>query len=542
MGDAFQVVMPLEDTPSVYAIQPSQGVTNTAQAMPGTDFLTYLISQIQATMQLSPAQETQETVPFELPQVALDSEEMMAKLEQEKSLFGFINGTIPFVVIPGMENELYQGAQMFGAENAEQTAHLMEEIAAQLQLGEGPFKGGAESDPLSNLKLFQIDTAALRNESFAPLSVDVPEQYVDTIPRFLFDEYFSADPQGNKQQMILHQFMDQQTAQQMIKEGGPMSQALFAENATAVTREFAAEFDLTKVEEVEKHFTEKMEFSEEQNELFSSENLVLESNLSAENLFFAQAPVKEAFFKAPVQDGVSLLQSLESHETSEAQRVVDQQVEAALDLDSEFHSDARGDNQPTEHANNAPNASETVRFEQTENQPQFAVPADERIQKAKEAQMISQQIARSAHFRQGVESSEFIMTLEPDYLGQLKMKIFSSDETVSARIITDTVYTKDLLLNNISTLKESLSSSGIKISDIEITVEESGTGFDLNAQDSGNGLEARTSSNKSSTEDFAFPSYQDLAQENDHEEYASLKPITPGIRFDSGIYSVNFLA
>jgi flagellar hook-length control protein FliK len=395
---------------------------------------------------------------------------------------------------------------------------------------------------LRSVELFGLDTAALRNGSFAPLSVEVSEQNVDNIPRFLFDEYFSTDPQADKQQMILHQFMDQQTAQHMIKENAPMNHQAFAELTSDQQRAYAAEFDLSRVEEVEKHFVEKLESFETQQDLFTSENLVLESNLSAETMLFQPVPVKGEMSKLPIKSEETSVQFRELQEAHENQRAGSQQIEAAMNFDSEFTSDARGDEHSPDLTQNAPNPGDSVRSEEAVNPQQFSLPADERILQAKEAQMVAQQIARSVHFRKGVESSEFLMRLEPDHLGQLKMKISSTDEVVSARIVTDTVHTKDLLLNNISTLKESLSNAGVRFSEIEITVEESSTGFDFDAQDQGSGLESRTSSNKSSTEDLAFPSYHELADEIEPEQLSSLKPFTPEIRFDNGTYSVNFLA
>jgi len=91
-------------------------------------------------------------------------------------------------------------------------------------------------------------------------------------------------------------------------------------------------------------------------------------------------------------------------------------------------------------------------------------------------------------------------------------------------------------------LKESLEGTGIKLDDIEITVEESDTGLDFDAQSADEGLEARTSSNKSSTEDFEFPTYQDLVKELNEVKETNAHPLMPGIRMDGSIYSVNFLA
>ena len=61
--------------------------------------------------------------------------------------------------------------------------------------------------------------------------LEVPEEFKENIPRFLFDEYFASEAQGNKQQIILHQFMDQATAQEMVTDSGEMPQPIFEQTS-----------------------------------------------------------------------------------------------------------------------------------------------------------------------------------------------------------------------------------------------------------------------------------------------------------------------
>jgi flagellar hook-length control protein FliK len=231
-----------------------------------------------------------------------------------------------------------------------------------------------------------------------------------------------------------------------------------------------------------------------------------------------------------------------TNETTQEHRAETIQLEATMDFSDGTSSDAEAQTHTPDSAKDSvPNPAFFTTEKSAETQ-HFESWTEERVRQVKEAQMISQQIVKSVHFRQGITNSEFSLTLEPDYLGQLRMKISSNNDTVSAHIVTDTPYTKNILLENISMLKESLNNAGVKLDQIEITVEESDAGLDFDTQNSGNGLEARTSSNKSSTDDFEFPSYTDLVNEFNELKDAHTYPLMPGMQVDENIYSVNFLA
>ena len=95
-----------------------------------------------------------------------------------------------------------------------------------------------------------------------------------------------------------------------------------------------------------------------------------------------------------------------------------------------------------------------------------------RIDQIKEIQSIAQQIIKSARFSQNSEVSEFRISLEPEYLGSLKMSIVMENDAMFAKIITDNAYTRDILTNDLNVLKESLERVGIKLDVVEVVTEE----------------------------------------------------------------------
>ncbi|MBU1864636.1 MAG: flagellar hook-length control protein FliK [Candidatus Omnitrophica bacterium] len=157
-----------------------------------------------------------------------------------------------------------------------------------------------------------------------------------------------------------------------------------------------------------------------------------------------------------------------------------------------------------------------------------------RVRQAQEAQSVAQQIVKSAHFRQGIKVSEFSLSLEPEYLGNLKVSIAMEGDTIFAKIAARSAYTHDMLSSNLSALKESFNNAGIKFDAIEVSMDEGESGFE-SFQTEENFQQGEAASNNASFRDFnPFEYVYEERQPAMHDESVS--------NVLNGAYHIDYLA
>lgn len=162
-------------------------------------------------------------------------------------------------------------------------------------------------------------------------------------------------------------------------------------------------------------------------------------------------------------------------------------------------------------ANSQGETEEAVSLEKVESEKHFQSILDKRVQQAQEAQSVAQQIIKSAHLRQAGAVSEFTLSLEPEYLGSLKISVLMQNDTVMTRISAESAYTRDLLTDNLSMLKSALKDAGIKFDDIEVSMQdhEQQQNFDDFIGD-GDSSKGKTGQKKTSDDAlFSIPGFDD---------------------------------
>ena len=108
-------------------------------------------------------------------------------------------------------------------------------------------------------------------------------------------------------------------------------------------------------------------------------------------------------------------------------------------------------------------------------------------QKAGQTEFLAQ-IVEKAVLQVKSNQPEIKITLKPEFLGQLKLRISTMDHQVIVRILTESPLIKEIIENNIDQLKAALQSQGLEIDKLDVCI----------AQDSGhkgNGYENNTFSN-----------------------------------------------
>ena len=125
------------------------------------------------------------------------------------------------------------------------------------------------------------------------------------------------------------------------------------------------------------------------------------------------------------------------------------------------------------------------------------------------------------------------LNLEPEYLGNLRLNIMVEDDVVCAKFVTDNEYTRDLLTHNLAVLKDSLEHSGIRLDDVEVSMEEEHAGFDF-FQGSSDTADEQTSADEEYEHDANFQVYEDVL-ESSQMNTASASPV------ETDGYHVNYL-
>jgi hypothetical protein len=545
MSDAFQAIKALEDPSSVYALISPDSVNQTASQVQGIDFLTLLMSQIQSTMAFDSQSGEAFQVPFEMPELDESAEALLSQMtSEEQEALGLLNGTLPFMFVPGMEGELYQGSQFFDIENTEQVEQLVNAF------DEGPTElGQVPTDIFESLEssfrgngVWRLDIPT-RNDSFTVENEVLPVELKDALPRFIFDSVGTSTLELNQSggmQGVLSGLADSGMAPD-IKDAERLQQLL--ESVIPGSRGPLAQEEMTLRDQVHLKSLEPTEMTPPEDLYFSDEDLVLNSTLGMESMVLASMTSKSTEdFKLP-RDMMDLLQKeREQFKSFEEREDVNANVESTTEMDEGDMTETRQEGSQT---GSFKELFGTVDVKQTE-KPEFTSfiesDAETRIRQLKEAQAISNQIVKSASFKNGVNGTEFSITLEPDYLGQLRMKVSSDKNSVSAHIVTESEYTKNILLDNIQVLKDSLQDAGVRVNTIEIVTDEAKTNLDFNFHDSNHNPEAKTSSNESNTEAFELPDYKDFLSELNEKPTDTTTIERHNIQPKSSEYLINYLA
>ncbi len=92
---------------------------------------------------------------------------------------------------------------------------------------------------------------------------------------------------------------------------------------------------------------------------------------------------------------------------------------------------------------------------------------------------VIEQIVEKVELIQGKTVSEISMELKPESLGKMTIKLVMEEGGLTAKFITDNYQTKNILENNLHSLKQTLEDYGIKVEKTEVNVQiNSGSMFD----------------------------------------------------------------
>ncbi|MCD6273391.1 MAG: flagellar hook-length control protein FliK [Deltaproteobacteria bacterium] len=175
------------------------------------------------------------------------------------------------------------------------------------------------------------------------------------------------------------------------------------------------------------------------------------------------APVQNGFNKAPLQaqEGAGV-----NYASDVVPKIVEQvftQMQDLKDKDSNISKiQVVGENKETGHIFLKSHFPE---------QPAGAVKGDEPAQKPAATEVLSQVIDKAVlTLRKG--QNEMRISLKPDSLGHLNLKIVTDNHHVMVKIMADTPYVKELIENNLHHLKGELSNHGLEIDRFDVLVAE----------------------------------------------------------------------
>ena len=79
--------------------------------------------------------------------------------------------------------------------------------------------------------------------------------------------------------------------------------------------------------------------------------------------------------------------------------------------------------------------------------------------------------------------SEIKIDIKPDHLGNLKIQVINHQQHVVAKIVAENVHVKEILEQNLSHLKSELTQSGIRMDQIDVSVEQDQTSYHTGQQE-----------------------------------------------------------
>ncbi len=539
MDETFQTLMPLENSASVYSIVYPGGVTSIegqGSSQGEVDFLQFLLAQMTTTLDTNDQSVFQGLIPFQLP-VNADQEGGKGDSQNTgETNAGSFNGTMPILNFLGEQGYIFPGSELL-----QQQVHNGESEAAVNLFEDNLFVGQGNNLSSENNQVEDVTfTANVSNASVVENTDGEGAQdnfFSNVSSKLSFSDVATMENESEK-------IVDGKT---VVQNESSSDIGILVENKIRGSGESIIESVLNHAE----------------NEMMESDNLSLKQRVDLKNLDFVQL-MREDYFRQPDENIVlngshqESAQILDYIQNTEENFKMNINLMDSYSTSSDLLNDAalqQGDNLESNFSFNYEQSSfhdakdminsndlgdlegsdKSQQVQMSEDDIKFQSALEGRIHQAQEAQSIAQQIIKFASLRSGDNFSEVKISLEPEYLGNLRLNIMVEDDAVFAKFIADNQYTRDLLSNNLAVLKDSLESSGIKLDDIEVSMEERNEGFDSFQYNS----DATGDNTSESDEKFqkhynSIYEYEEIL-ENSQMNMPSVSSVTDG-------YHVNYLA
>jgi len=88
------------------------------------------------------------------------------------------------------------------------------------------------------------------------------------------------------------------------------------------------------------------------------------------------------------------------------------------------------------------------------------------------AKSVVSQVVRKVALDLNNQKAEIKIDIKPDLLGHIKIQVLTEHQQISAKIITETYFVKEMIEQNINQLKSELNQHGIEIDLVDVSVEE----------------------------------------------------------------------
>jgi flagellar hook-length control protein FliK len=138
-----------------------------------------------------------------------------------------------------------------------------------------------------------------------------------------------------------------------------------------------------------------------------------------------------------------------------------------------------------------------------------AAQRSEAVQRGLMSQTLNQIIQKAVlSFNNG--QHEVQIDLKPDILGQIRMQIVTESQQVTVRIVVELPFVKDMLENNLNQLKAELQAQGLKIDELEVSVEHDSGADDDKHQKATEVFRARAFKNSHLAVDSALEEQTDM--------------------------------
>ena len=157
-------------------------------------------------------------------------------------------------------------------------------------------------------------------------------------------------------------------------------------------------------------------------------------------------------------------------------------------------------------------------------------------QKAEEAKMVAEQLVKSAQFKQMPNSSEFVLSLKPEYLGDLKVSVAVEGDSVVTRLVAQNTQTRELLSENVDVLRQAFEDAGLDCEEIEISSGNEDDFFSAAKDSSGYGLNKKKE--EPANEVFSLNGFDEIS-EIETDEAVGMEPSAASLKSD--LYQINFL-
>jgi len=523
MDEMLPVMLPIEDSAAVYSIvypgeQPAIGPE-------GSSFFDLLVEQFSQAINTSDQASFQNLLSLELPVLTVDqeqvgeeffSEEMFAELAEsvfpfqllqtgeEAPLLEAVDIQVPFDQMPEEVLMLLEQERSNFVGNG---LDLVETVGEQILAENVTTEVSMPEDIQRVLNEITMQQQVPIEESLEP-TVNLPASSEDTTAELgNFVHEYGSQPEAETEQAILNATPPDFKGEEVVvdKSQHNMNQPTVFDSLAKDQATFVSD--------------ETLEGDTKSSDLDFLQFLNANSKGSTEQV---QSAAVDEHFVAP-QTFNEL--TAEMNETIESTLSFGQNSQEFTDTPKQTLSDD---------FSNELNNEEFVPLEQNDIEKTTESSFESRVKQAEEAQLITKQIIKSAQLRQGVTKTEFTLSLEPDYLGALKINIALEGDTVFARFAADTAHTRDVLSENLTTLKQSLENAGIKFDEIEVTFENNQSGFELSQQDMASDSK-QASTQRETANPFAIPDY-----DFNNEDLVGTQTSLPSM--NNGLYHVNYLA